>query len=246
MGNREPSFDETGAQDTFFRSGFLWIANKPNEFAPRRAFHGPRHPTAPITRAAFGTTAKQARQDKTKSPARRSILLASAYLVRVTGAPVELGGVPITFIASDSHISYIYIYMPRPYLYLILSATDCTDIWPQLRTRCAGEEAVPSTCCVGGARPCAGRGTVRARSTVPCSDHVKPERTRSVLALAAALGRCSSGARGTTALRAGALGPSVNGLIDTNFGCYPSSKAADDMPRGAPSVGTHAQHTTPC
>ena len=42
----------------------------------------------------------------------------------------------------------------------------CRDIWPQLRTRCAGEEAVPSTC-VGGARPCAGRGATRARSAAP-------------------------------------------------------------------------------
>jgi hypothetical protein len=53
------------------------------------------------------------------------------------------------------------------------------------------------------------------------------------------LGRCSSGARGTTAVRSGALQPHVNGLIDTTFGCYPSSKAADDMPKGAPSVVAH-------
>jgi hypothetical protein len=51
------------------------------------------------------------------------------------------------------------MYMPRPYLYLSLPC-HCTYIWPQLRTRCAGEEAVPITC-VGGARPCAGRGRGR-------------------------------------------------------------------------------------
>jgi hypothetical protein len=58
------------------------------------------------------------------------------------------------------------------------------------------------------------------------------------------LGRYSSGTRGTTAVQANALGASVNELINTTFGCYPSSKAADAMPKGAPSVGTHAQHVT--
>jgi hypothetical protein len=58
------------------------------------------------------------------------------------------------------------------------------------------------------------------------------------------LERYSSGARGTTAIRADAMELPVNGLIDTTFGCYPSSKAADAMPKGAPSVGTHVQHAT--
>jgi hypothetical protein len=58
------------------------------------------------------------------------------------------------------------------------------------------------------------------------------------------LGRYSSGARGTALVRAGALEPPVNELIDTTFGCYPSSKAADAVPKGAPSVGTQAQHAT--
>ena len=74
------------------------------------------------------------------------------------------------------------VYMPRPYLYLILSLQR--DL-PQLRTRCAGEEAVPSTC-VGDARPCAGRGAGRARSAVPRSDRAKSKRARSALALALA------------------------------------------------------------
>jgi hypothetical protein len=58
------------------------------------------------------------------------------------------------------------------------------------------------------------------------------------------LGSYSSGARGTAAVGAGAMEPSVNELIDTTFGCYPSSKSADAMPKGAPSAGTHAQHAT--
>ena len=52
------------------------------------------------------------------------------------------------------------------YTHIYISFYHCTDIWPQLRTQCAGEEAVPSTC-VGGARPCAGRGATRARSAAP-------------------------------------------------------------------------------
>jgi hypothetical protein len=102
---------------------------------------------------------------------------------------------------------------------------------------------VPSLC-VGDARQCAGRGAVRARSAVP-------QRPRQVRANQAGLslhlrplGRYSSGARGTTAAQASALEPSVNELINTTFGCYPSSKAVDAMPKGAPSVGTHAQHAT--
>jgi hypothetical protein len=121
------------------------------------------------------------------------------FPVRVTGAPVELGGgcaIVLCIIASDNHISYI---MTRPYLYLIY---HCTYIWPQLRARCAGKEAVPSTC-VGGARPCdvgVPQRPRQVRANQPCpNDHAKSERTRSVLALAAvgALLRCSSGARGT-------------------------------------------------
>jgi hypothetical protein len=52
----------------------------------------------------------------------------------------------------------------------------------------------------------------------PCpSDHAKSERTRSVLALAAvgALQLRRSRHDGGTRVRAGAMGPSVNGLIDT-------------------------------
>jgi hypothetical protein len=45
------------------------------------------------------------------------------------------------------------------------------------------------------------------------------------------LGRYSSGARGATAVQAGALEPSVNELIETTFGCYLSSKAAGVVPK---------------
>jgi hypothetical protein len=110
---------------------------------------------------------------------------------------------------------------------------------PQLRTRCAGEEAVPNTC-VGDARPCAERGGARARFACP-SDHAKSERKSPPLHLRP-LGRYSSGAGGTTAARAGALEPSANELIGTTFSCYRSSKSADTMPKGAPTIWTHAQH----
>jgi hypothetical protein len=126
--------------------------------------------------------------------------------------------------------------MPRPYLYLIFitAQTSRHNLEPQ--TRCAGEEVVPSTC-VGDARPCAGRGAVGPYGPVPpCpSDHAKSEQTRSALALAA-VGALSSGTRDTTAIRASALGAPVNELIDDIFGCYPSSKGADVVPKGAPTI----------
>jgi hypothetical protein len=37
-------------------------------------------------------------------------------------------------------------------------------------------------------------------------------------------------------VRAGALEPPVNEFIDTTFGCYPSSKAADAVPKWAPTI----------
>jgi hypothetical protein len=42
------------------------------------------------------------------------------------------------------------------------------------------------------------------------------------------LGRYSSGARGATAVQASALEASISELIDAIFGCYPSSKAAEE------------------
>jgi hypothetical protein len=53
MNIREPSFDQTGAHDAIFASGFLCIANYPMDFAPRRACSGPRHAPTPITRVGF-------------------------------------------------------------------------------------------------------------------------------------------------------------------------------------------------
>ena len=50
------------------------------------------------------------------------------------------------------------------------------------------------------------------------------------------LGRYSSGARGATAMQASALEASVNELIDTIFGCYPSSKSAGVVPKGVPTI----------
>ena len=50
------------------------------------------------------------------------------------------------------------------------------------------------------------------------------------------LGRYSAGARGAAAMQASALGASVNELIDTTFGCYPSSKSAGVVPKGVPTI----------
>jgi hypothetical protein len=61
-------------------------------------------------------------------------------------------------------ISHIYIYATA--IFILSFITAQTYIWPQLRARCAGEEAVPSAC-VGDARPCAGREATRARSAAP-------------------------------------------------------------------------------
>ena len=86
-------------------------------------------------------------------------------------------------------------------------------------------------------------------------DHAKSERTRSVLVLVlAAVGalrlrrskRYGSGARGATAMQANALEASVNELIDTTFGCYPSSKAADVVPKGAPTIWHTRTACQPC
>ena len=50
---RVSGFDQTGAHDAIFASGFLFIANYPMDFAPRRACSGPRHASTPITRVGF-------------------------------------------------------------------------------------------------------------------------------------------------------------------------------------------------
>jgi hypothetical protein len=135
--------------------------------------------------------------------------------------------------------------MPWPYLYLILSlhaihalATG-HNFGPDALAR--KQEAVPSTC-VGGARPCAGSGAARFRSAVPQrprqvrANHMQVRPCTAWLAGGCVLGRCSSGARGATAVRAGALEPPVNELTDITSGCYPSSKAADAMPKVAPTI----------
>jgi hypothetical protein len=105
--------------------------------------------------------------------------------------------------------------------------------------------------CVGGARPCAGHGTARARSAVLTQQpHAKSERTRPDLPVGHP---CTCGRWGAAApapalevrrryKQAGVLGLSVNALaIDTTFGCCPSSKAAGAVPKGGTmSVSTCA------
>jgi hypothetical protein len=86
------------------------------------------------------------------------------------------------FIASDNHISYIYIYMPRPYLYLILSRTAQTS------GHNFGPDALARKQCRARVLVALGRvlGVGPYGPVPPCpSDHAKSERTRSVLALVA-------------------------------------------------------------
>ena len=90
---RVSGFDQTGAHDAIFASGFLCIANYPMDFV---------RPTACMQRTTTCANANyqswflshggSARAKTQACPARRPILLASAYLVRVEGTPVELGG----------------------------------------------------------------------------------------------------------------------------------------------------------
>jgi hypothetical protein len=135
--------------------------------------------------------------------------------------------------------AYLILYMPRPYLYLNLSLAQ-TYLYLILSLLWRGNSAEHLCWRRSAVRWAWGRTNpfCRAPATTPSpsepgpSLHLRP------------LERYSSGARGTTAIRANAMELPVNGLIDTTFGCYPSSKAADAMPKGAPSVGTHVQHAT--
>jgi hypothetical protein len=105
---------------------------------------------------------------------------------------------------------------------------------------------LPSTC-VGDARPCAGRGAARARSAAPwlpgaATTPASPSEPGPPLHLRRPLGRCSSVARDTTAVRAGALKPYVNGLIDITFGGRCCSHA-QKPPMLCPKRGTIGWHT---
>jgi hypothetical protein len=161
------------------------------------------------------------RRAKTQAcPARRPISLASAYLVRVAGAPVELvGRSAIIFIASDGHIYTLYANGQR----------NIQFITAQTYGHNFGPDALARKQCRARVLAALGRalGVGPYGPVPPCpSSHAKSERTWSVLALAA-----------VGALRAGALEAPVNELIDTTFGCcYPSSKAADVVPKGAPAI----------
>jgi hypothetical protein len=145
-------------------------------------------------------------------------------------------------VTAISHIYvYIYIYATAIFIFNFITAHTSATTSDPMRWRGSSAEHV---CCVlaalGRALGVGGRAGPfhRAPAATPSpsepgpSLHWRP------------LGRYSSAARGSTAVRAGALKPSINELIDTTFGSYPSSKAADAVPKGAPSVGTQAQHAT--
>jgi hypothetical protein len=114
MDIREPSFDETGAQNAIFRSDFLCIANRPIYFAPQRATSGPRHAPTPITGVVFLATVSSS-----GAPRHRHVQLEGhfrslvhAYVHVCDRSSSGVGWSAIIFIASDNHtrVSHIYIY----------------------------------------------------------------------------------------------------------------------------------------
>ena len=135
----------------------------------------------------------------------------------------------IIFKASDSHISYLYI--PRPYLYFILSLHRhmATTSDPMRWRGSSAKHVCWRRSAVRWARGHTGPFR-RTPATTPSPSEPSPS------LYLRPLGRYSSGARGATAMQASALEASVNELIDTIFGCYPSSKAAGVVPKGVPTI----------
>jgi hypothetical protein len=123
--------------------------------------------------------------------------------------------------------------MPRPYLYLLLTLhrhmATTSDLmrWRGSSAEhvCSRRSAVRWACPWGHTAPFR-----RTPATTPSPSEPGPS------LYLRPLGRHSSGARGAAAVQASALGASVNELIDTIFGCYSSSKAADVVPKWAPTI----------
>ena len=121
--------------------------------------------------------------------------------------------------------------MPRPYLYLILSLHRhmATTSDPMRWRGSSAEHVCWRRSAVRWARGHTGPFR-RTPATTPSPSEPSPS------LYLRPLGRYSSGARGATAMQASALEASVNELIDTIFGCYPSSKAAGVVPKGVPTI----------
>ena len=118
-----------------------------------------------------------------------------------------------------------------PYLYFILSLHRhmATTSDPMLRRGSSAEHVCWRRSAVRWARGHTGPFR-RTPATTPSPSEPSPS------LYLRPLGRYSSGARGATAMQASALEASVNELIDTIFGCYPSSKAAGVVPKGVPTI----------
>jgi hypothetical protein len=115
--------------------------------------------------------------------------------------------------------------MPRPYLYLNLSLhRHLATTSDPMRWRGSSAEHV---CWRRSAvRSVWGRTGPFRRAPATTPSPSEPV-VRPCTCTCGRWGRYSSAARGATAIRTGALEAPVNELIDTTFGCYPSSKAAD-------------------
>jgi hypothetical protein len=134
----------------------------------------------------------------------------------------------------DSHISYlcIYIYATDIFIFKFITAQrHMATTSDPMRWRGSCAEHVCWRCSAVRWGVWGRTGPFRrAPATTPSPTEPGPS------LYLRPLGRCSSGARGTTAVQASALEPSVSKLIDTIFGCYPSSKAAGFVLKGAPTI----------
>jgi hypothetical protein len=139
--------------------------------------------------------------------------------------------------------------MARPYIYIYIFFFHCTDIWPQLRTRCAGDWRGSSAEHLCWRRPAVrwlwGR-TGPFRRAPPATTPSPSEPSRQVRPFACGRWGATVPAlevrRRYEQVRWNHLQTdlSIPGYHLWSSGCYPSSKAAGAMPKWAPSVGTHA------
>ena len=92
---RVSGFDQTGAHDAIaFCVGLSFHRELPNGLRPTACMQRTTTCASANYQSCFLSHGGSGRAKTQACPARRPILLASAYLVRVAGTPVELGGVP--------------------------------------------------------------------------------------------------------------------------------------------------------
>ena len=90
----EPRFDEPGAQNANFCVGFSLERELANRLRPQTCIQRTTNIRQRQLPELFFDPRRSERAKTQACPARRPISLASAYLVRVAGTPVELRAVP--------------------------------------------------------------------------------------------------------------------------------------------------------